>query len=121
VENIEEIACRPPRIPQACPPAIFFMNKNAQIILVSILAQSANAAVLGWNEGQILGLRTNNTVGFVFDGAPASSVDADGNGVIDDGQTGFYSSINVDSEGSASLDLEWRRFRLGDAIPNVRR
>jgi hypothetical protein len=99
----------------------FFMNKNAQIILVSILAQSANAAVLGWNEGQILGLRTNNTVGFVFDGAPASSVDADGNGVIDDGQTGFYSSINVDSEGSASLDLngddfDWAmRFQMYDA------
>ncbi len=97
------------------------MNKNAQIILVSILAQSANAAVLGWNEGQILGLRTNNTVGFVFDGAPASSVDADGNGVIDDGQTGFYSSINVDSEGSASLDLngddfDWAmRFQMYDA------
>jgi hypothetical protein len=97
------------------------MNKSAQIILVSILAQSANAAVLGWNEGQILGLRTNNTVGFVFDGAPASTLDANGDGVIDDGQTGFYSSINVDSEGSASLDLngddfDWAlRFQMYDA------
>ena len=85
--------------------AIFIMNRNAQIILVSILAQSANAAVLGWNEGQILGLRTNNTVGFVFDGALPSYADADADGVIDDGRTSFYSSINVDSEGSASLDL----------------
>jgi hypothetical protein len=97
------------------------MNKNIQIILVSILAQSANAAVLGWNEGQIVGLRTNNTVGFTFDGAPASTLDANGDGVIDDGQTGFYSSINVDSEGSASLDLngdnfDWAmRFQMYDA------
>ena len=72
------------------------MNITDQLIMLSILAQSANAAVLGWNEGQIVGLRTNDTVGFVLDGEPASNVDKDGDGVIDDGQTGFYSSINVD-------------------------
>ena len=97
------------------------MNKNIQIILVSILAQSANAAVLGWNEGQIVGLRTNNTVGFTFDGAPASTLDANGDGIIDDGQTSFYGAINVDAEGSASLDLsgddfDWAlRFQMYDA------
>ena len=97
------------------------MNITNQLIMLSILAQSANAAVLGWNEGQIVGLRTNDTVGFVLDGEPASNVDKDGDGVIDDGQTGFYSSINVDSEDSASLDLsgddfDWAlRFQMYDA------
>jgi hypothetical protein len=40
---------------------------------------------------------------------------------MDDGQTGVYSSINVDSEGSASLDLTGDDFDWALRIPNVRR
>ncbi|MDB4629219.1 PEP-CTERM sorting domain-containing protein [Akkermansiaceae bacterium] len=98
------------------------MKITNQLIILSILAQSASAGtVCIWNEGKLIGLRTNGTVGFAIDGEPASTLDANGDGVIDDGQTGFYSSINVDAEGSASLDLsgddfDWAlRFQMYDA------
>jgi hypothetical protein len=98
------------------------MKITNQLIILSILAQSASAGtVCIWNEGKLIGLRTNGTVGFAIDGEPASNVDNDGDGVMDDGQTGVYSSINVDSEGSASLDLtgddfDWAlRFQMYDA------
>jgi hypothetical protein len=98
------------------------MKITNQLIILSILAQSATAGtVCIWNEGKLIGLRTNGTVGFAIDGEPASNIDNDGDGVMDDGQTGVYSSINVDAEGSASLDLtgddfDWAlRFQMYDA------
>lgn len=97
------------------------MKSMTKLVLLGLLTQSSPlGASTIWNPGNMVGLRTDGTVGGVFDGVHPSISDVDTDGVIDDGQTNFYTSLNVDSEGSASLDLagdgfDWvLRFQMYD-------